>query len=294
MTAALIIMIILFIILFFLFLMQRREIRSIIGQLRDIAGKDTNELIHSNIKNAATDRLINEINEVLKGMRRSEIAYRRKRHDLEQMITNISHDLRTPLTSAMGYIGMMRNTEMPAEEREKELLIVENRLRRLEELTDSFFEFSKVVSGNRLPEREELNLVEILERAVGDYYDDFCSQDRKIIFCCPRQKLGIVSNRHMLVRVFENLIGNAYKHGTGDLKISVSISEHVTIRFENGLDDQRLEIEHVFDEFYTTDISKTKGDTGLGLAIAKQFTEVLGGRITAEYDGKCFSVTMEI
>ncbi len=321
--------------LLFLLIRQRRELRSITEQLREIAGQDSNRLLHREYGGAATDALINEINVFLKQLRRSKIDYQRKRHDLEQMMTNFSHDLRTPLTSALGYIGILVNPELSGGKREgkpsdsqaaekeespcveragevlsaggqaedernsdgervRELQIVEKRLRRLEELIDSFFEFSRVISGVREPEKTNLNLTEILEEAIAHYYDDFCGQGREIQFDCPVRRIYIRSNRNMLMRIFDNLIGNACKHGAGSLRISAVESEGVRIRFENELEDSNLEVRRIFDEFYTTDISRTRGNTGLGLAIAKQFTEILGGRISADYRENLFSVTVEI
>ena len=301
MIAALVIFIIISVIFFSLFLMQRQEMRSMEAQLKSFAGKDSNELLHS--KNGGGDavRLIDEINRLLKQVRYIKISYRKKSHELEQMMTNISHDLRTPLTSAMGYINMIQNQDMPEEEREKELNIVYMRLIRLEELINSFFEFSKVISGGETPEIKELNLVQVLEDAIVHYYDDFCGQDREIELLCQMQRINIRSNRQLLVRIFDNLISNAYKHGTANLKISIEETaalktqvegkEYITIRFENELTDAQMEIDRVFDEFYTTDISRTKGNSGLGLAIAKQFAELLDIRLTADYDGEIFSVT---
>lgn len=79
------------------------------------------------------------------------------------MMTNISHDLRTPLTSAMGYVGIMKNSDLSREEQKREIEIIEKRLIRLEELLDAFFEFSKIISGDNLPDMEEVNLVAVLE-----------------------------------------------------------------------------------------------------------------------------------
>ena len=86
----------------------------------------------------------------------------------------------------------------------------------------------------------------------------------------------------MLLRIFDNLIGNALKHGIGDLTIRLEKSDAIKISFSNGVLDENIDTVHIFDEFYTKDISRTGGSTGLGLAIAKEFTELLGGRIAAE------------
>ena len=102
----------------------------------------------------------------------------------------------------------------------------------------------------------------------------------------------------MLLRIFDNLISNALKHGTGNLTVSVDLAENVQadktvqITFENELHDSDMDIKHIFDEFYTTDISRTKGNTGLGLAIVKQFTEILNGSISARNTDGLFAMTV--
>lgn len=281
------------IVLLFLLILQKREIKNISIQINEIKFKDTNELVHTLGGEQTCMELINEINSLLHIMRDIKIDYRQKNHALEQMMMNISHDLRTPLTSAMGYINIIKSCNLPQEEKEREIEIIEKRLIRLEELLNSFFEFSKIISSDKPPETEKLKPVALLEEAIAHYFDDYCGQDREITFRHSQTKQTIRSNRNMLIRIFDNLIGNALKHGTGDLSISLEESDCVLIRFENELVNSDIDVERVFDEFYTTDISRTKGNTGLGLAIAKQFTQMLGGNIYAEYDGIFFSVTVE-
>jgi signal transduction histidine kinase len=132
-------------ILLFLLILQRHGIRNITRQLNAVRTKDTNLLVHSPYGNKTSDEMINEINQMLKEVRRNRIDYSRKSHNLEQMMTNISHDLRTPLTSAMGYINLINNSQLSEEEKNREIAIVEQRLVRLEELINSFFEFSKII-----------------------------------------------------------------------------------------------------------------------------------------------------
>lgn len=282
-----------YIILLFLFLFYRHEIKKITKQLYDIRKDDTNRLISSSTSNKTTNELIIEINKLLKEKRNEKILYKRKNHNLDLMITNISHDLRTPLTSAMGYINIIRNSDISEDEKNREVEIIEKRLIRLEELLNSFFEFSVMVSTDEPPKTESINLVSVLEEAIVHNYDDYCTQNREIIFDCPKPKIMIVSNKNMLIRIFDNLIGNSLKHGKYNLKIKVNTDKGIKISFENHLSAQNMEIERVFDEFYTTDISRTKGNTGLGLAIAKQFTEMLKGRISASIDGDLFTVNID-
>ena len=294
MLIALLITFIMAIILLFLFIMQKNEIKNISRQLKEIKATDTNELVHTVSGQKACVELIDEINFLLKRVRDNRIVYQQKNHALDQMITNISHDLRTPLTSAMGYIRIIQNSDLSEDEKNRELAIIENRLIRLEELISSFFEFSQIISNEKTPEKTEVNIVAVLEESIAHYYDDYCSKNREIVFKCEQHKFMVYSNKNMLLRIFDNLIGNALKHGIGKLLITLDNSDAIHIQFENELQDSEMDIDHIFDEFYTTDISRTKGNTGLGLAIAKQFTQLLGGKISAEYDGKLFSVTMEL
>jgi signal transduction histidine kinase len=97
----------------------------------------------------------------------------------------------------------------------------------------------------------------------------------------------------MLLRIFDNLISNAYKHGSGDLHITVEMGDALTVSFENPSEEGEADVNRIFDEFYTTDISRTKGNTGLGLAIAKQFTQMLGGQIDAGYRKENFWITIK-
>ena len=273
------------VILLFLVFLKDSEIRSIKKQIERISGNDSNEIVHNVYGGTAQKELINSINSLLKEMRRSRIKYHSKRHDLEQMMTNISHDLRTPLTSAMGYVDIIINSDISPEEKEREIRIVKQRLIQLEELIDSFFEFSKIISRDKPPELEIIDLVGALQEAIVHYYDDYGACDRAIHFECRKMKINVLSNRNMIMRIFDNLIGNACKHSMGDLDVTVIETEgKVHILFENDFNDSRLETDRIFDEFYTTDISRTKGSTGLGLAIAKQFTEMLGGTISAVSD----------
>lgn len=292
---------IIILILLSLFLLQRSEIRNISKQLKEIPKLESNVLIHA-ANGSIADKLINEINVLLKEMRHSKVQYQQKSHQLGQMITNISHDLRTPLTSALGYVNIVLHSELPLEEKEKQIHIVEQRLLQLEDLINSFFEFSMVISGEQKPEREDVNLIEVLQESIVHYYDDFSVQGRAIclVFAetegeaqtCGCSKLIVHSNRNMLMRIFDNLIGNAYKHGEGNLTVRLTQSENLSICFENALCDSDVDINRIFDEFYTTDISRTKGNTGLGLAIAKQFVQMLGGDIEAKYEEGIFGVNI--
>jgi signal transduction histidine kinase len=237
--------------------------------------------------------IIRQINDLLDAYKNEKAVYKRKRHDLDQMMTNISHDLRTPLTSAIGYVDLIKSGTLSEEETERELKIISEKLDKLDRLTNSFFEFSKIISRDEAPELKEFNLVGVLEESAVGFFDDYISKGRNIDLKCDEKKLMIESNRIMLSRIFDNIISNALKHGQGDLFIELTASEKKIV-FRNRISDleEKVDAAHVFDEFYTTDISRTRGSTGLGLAISKQFTEMLGGSISADAGDNMFTITL--
>ena len=276
-----ILIIVIIILLTYLFL-YHNEVKHISKEIDNIKDLDSNTLIHSkyNLKNI--NNLIYKINNLLTESKNIKIDYGNKNKSLMKMMTNISHDLRTPLTSALGYIDIILKSDLSEEEKKKDLITIEKRLRRLEELISSFFEFSKIISTNKRPALEKINLTSVLEESVIVFYDDYKKNNREILLDCNQRKIIINSNKMLLTRIFENLIGNAYKHSNSDLIIKVEKLNKVKIIFSNELLDNDIDIDRIFDEFYTVDISRTKEGTGLGLAIAKEFTKQLNGNIYAK------------
>ena len=279
-----IILIILVIIILFLvcyLFCMKRELKRIKKELNLVLSRKTNSLVHTEFASKDIRNLVECINTHLTEIKNKESKLERKNTSFTKMIRNISHDLRTPLTSSLGYVSLMLESDMAEKEKLNNLKIIEERLKRLSELIDSFFEFSKIISNNENIKIEEVNLIAILEKSISNHYKDFSTQNRVINFKTNKQKIIIKSNEIMLERIFDNLIRNAYKHSISNLDISVKIKDAVEITFINNLTYKNLDTDKIFDEFYTVDISRTKGNTGLGLAIAKEFAEQLNGQISA-------------
>lgn len=275
-----ILIIIIFILIIYLFLLKK-EIKRISYNLDEILSIDSNKILHGEFSNKELNELLLKINKMITYVRYKELDLERKNKSLKKEITNIIHDLRTPLTSSLGYIDLILKSNLSKEEQERELKIVENRLLRLEELINSFFEFSIITTDNKKIDMEQTNLVAVVEECISHYYDDFTEKKRKVVFVNGIKKYNILSNAEILKRIIDNLISNSLKHSNSDLIIKLSKKNDIKLSFENDIVDTNIDIEHIFDEFYTSDISRTKGNTGLGLAIAKEFTEMLGGNISA-------------
>lgn len=279
-VVVILVIIILFLVCYLFFV--KRELIRIKKELDLVLSRQTNGLVHTEFTSKELSDLVECINTHLTEIKNKESQLERKNTNFIKMIRNISHDLRTPLTSSLGYVSLMLESHMPEKEKIKNLKIVEERLNRLSELIDSFFEFAKILSNDQIIKLEEVNLVAIVEKSISNHYEDFSKENRRINFKTNKRKIKIKSNEPMLVRVFDNLIRNAYKHSDGNLDIEVSQSkDEVKIKFMNDLLYNDLDADRIFDEFYTVDISRTKGNTGLGLAIAKEFVEQLNGKIDA-------------
>lgn len=285
------VIIILFLVCYLFFM--KMELRRIKKELDLVLSRKTNGLVHTEFTSKEIHDLVECINTHLTEIKSKESKLERKNANFVKMIRNISHDLRTPLTSSLGYVSLMLESDMTEQEKIKNLKIVEERLKRLSELIDSFFEFSKILSNDQIIELDEINLVAVVEKAISNHYEDFSKDNRMIDFKTNKRKIKIKSNEVMLIRVFDNLIRNAYKHSNGNLDIEINqTDEKVKIKFINDLLYKDLDVDRIFDEFYTVDISRTKGNTGLGLAIAKEFVEQLNGKIKADKKNNKLIITI--
>ena len=184
---------------------------------------------------------------------------------------------------------------MSDEENEKYISIIEERLYNLSYLITNFFEFSKIISKDEEIELKKQNVIGILEKSISNFYDDFSKSNRIIELNTDFNKVEIMTNTQLISRVFDNLIINAYKHSNSNLIINLKKENNkVQIVFINKLEDEDIDIGKVFDEFYTADISRTKGNTGLGLAIAKEFVNLLNGEIYAKREDNYFKIVINL
>ncbi len=275
-----ILVIIILFLLSYLFFMKR-EVRRIKKEISLIRKNNSNNLVNLEFKNKELAELIDEINKILKKEKENFSVEVKQKKMLNSVMLNISHDLRTPLTSALGYTNMLLSQEKLSEIDFNEINIIKERLLRLEELIDSFFIFSKISNESKNIEKDNVNLIELLEDSIVSYYDEFKKEDRNIVIKKNINKCLIKTNRELLKRIFDNLVVNALKHGDGDLFIDFKEDTFIEISFSNQVLGNDLDVSQIFDEFYTTDISRTKGNTGLGLAIVKSFTLLLEGKVEA-------------
>lgn len=264
-----------------------RDIRTCARQLR--SGRTR---VSMAAPNAAAEELLTAINALLALREREEGDYRRQEQAIRQQIANISHDLRTPLTSILGYLQLLEGERLSPEERREYLSIVQGRARALQSMIVSFYDLSRLEGGEYPLSRERVDLYHVLSELVAEFYNDFGGFDMTVEL---REGLpAVTADPAGVLRVFTNLIRNALEHGRRRMSILLyQEGGEVVSVFANdapGLTPE--DVTHVFDRFFTADKMRTGQSTGLGLAIVKALVERMGHTVTAELEGDLFRVVV--
>lgn len=229
---------------------------------------------------------VNHLGEKIKDLIEKERKSEKTKHEL---ITNIAHDLRTPLTSIIGYVELLHTNDMLTDEQRKQYTaIVLTKAKRLESLIEDLFGLTKLNYGKITMNVEQIDIVKLLEQLLEEAYPSFMENNLEYEVQTNEKKIVINGDGNLLARLFDNIISNAVKYGKDGKKVQVVISgeeKYVTVRIINfGKIIPEEELPYIFDKFYRVEQSRSEetGGTGLGLAIAKDITELHGGTIYAE------------
>ena len=249
---------------------------------------DTNTLIDISSADRTMRRLADSINIQLRRLRKERHRFVQGDLELKNAVTNISHDLRTPLTAICGYLDLLEEEKM-TEKAERYISIIRNRAELLSQLTEELFRYSIIVSSENSQKSEPVNVGSVLEESVASFYTAL--KERKIVpnIQFSEEKVIRTLDRSALSRVFSNLLNNVIKYSDGDLDIT--LSKTGTIIFTNtasGLNE--VQTGRLFDRFYTVEAARKS--TGLGLTIARTLMEQMGGAISAEYKNDKLSITI--
>ena len=267
------------IILFIKIIIMKCEIKNISNTLLNILKSDTNNVITINTNDRDLKNLTIILNKSLKDLRKLELEYKNGNQELKLSITNISHDLRTPLTAIRGYLDLMDNNNLNRKQINY-LKIIDNKVKNLTELTEQLFDFSKNLDIQNDINKENICINDILEDTIVSFYDLFKKQQiiPKIEIC--DEKVIRLLNENILKIIFENIISNAIKYGKNEF--IVKLYNNGTIEFSNKTDKiDSTSLEKIFDRYYT--VKNTKKSSGIGLSIAKQLVNLSGGQIKALY-----------
>ncbi|MFS0820349.1 sensor histidine kinase [Bacillus sp. 1P02SD] len=205
-----------------------------------------------------------------------------------ELITNVSHDLRTPLTSILGYIDLLKRGQYKSNQLEEYIETIHSKTRRLKYLIDELFEYTRLSSPDVRLNLTEIDLARLLEQVIGEYIPVFENEQMKVRISIPEAEIQISMDVEKMVRVYENLFMNAIKYSEkpSELKISLEKKDRIAVlKVSNRVEKPPVnDINKLFERFYRGDKSrKDNQGTGLGLAISKRTVELHNGSIYAEY-----------
>lgn len=263
-------------------LVMRKAAEEIENELSERLTTDTNTLISISSRDRYMKRLAASINIQLKKLRHERHCFQQGDSELKNAVTNISHDLRTPLTAISGYLDLL-DREEKSDPVNRYIEIIRNRTDALKQLTEELFRYSVITSPEYDATAEPLSVNRILEESILGFYGALKERGITPSVHIPEHKVVRKVNRAALSRVFANIINNALKYSDGDLEITITAAGEII--FSNtaaGLNE--VQVNRLFDRFYT--VESAGKSTGLGLSIARILVEQMNGTITARYENK--------
>ena len=248
---------------------------------------ETNTLIDIPYRDETMRSLADGINQQLRKLRDERHKFQQGDSELKNAVTNISHDLRTPLTAICGYLDLLKEEEK-SEAAARYLEQIEDRTEALKQLTEELFKYSVIASTDEIAPTS-IDLRQALEESLLSFYGAIKQKGLDTEISITEKKVERFLDPQGLSRVFSNIINNAIKYSDGDFQ--VWMGEDGTITFANTAADlDAVSVAKLFDRFYT--IETGRNSTGLGLSIAKLLTERMGGRIYAEYKENMLMITV--
>lgn len=268
--------------------LMKKSAGEIADKLSEKLSEDTNTLIDIASGDRDMRRLAESLNVQLRRLRRERHLYRRGDAELKAAVTNISHDLRTPLTAISGYLDLLEREE--TSDRVKEYLVrVSDRTVAMKQLTEELFRYSVVLSAKPL-RLEKLCVNSVLEESLAEFYGAIVRRGISPNIEITKERVERKLDKSALKRIFANIIDNAVKYSCGDF--FVKLTEDGTVSFSNTA--ERLDpvtVGKLFDRYYT--VETAENSTGLGLSIARLLAEQMGAKITAAYSERLFTVTFQ-
>lgn len=279
-----------------LYLSYRRQIVKICRQMSFLEQNDTNMLLTSQLSCREIMELTEHMNNLRTLARERVCAYQKKEERLKQTITNLAHDIRTPLTSMDGYLQLLKESREEAE-RERYMEVIQGRVEILGKLLEELFLYMKLQNDSYRLDMDRENITQIICESVFSFYGQF---QRAGIFPevdFVERPIWINCSRSAVDRIVHNIIKNALEHGEGEIRLWLREENGwVIFRCANRVrQPQCIDMERIFEEFYKAESARgNAASTGLGLSIAKSLAEKMGGEIRAWLEGDMFCVEMSV
>ena len=282
---------VLILILICILISYKRQVKDICRQLRFLQECDSNMLITTEMKKGHIEELAELLNTLLKERKKERADYQKKEQMIADIYTNLSHDIRTPLTSLDGYFQLLEETQ-EENDRKRYIQIIQERIESLKEMLEELFTYTKLQNGTYELKLEPQNVGQILKETVFSYYDDWAEQGISPQFEITEEPVWIRGNKQALRRTIQNIIKNGLDHGNKEIRIQLSRNEkQMELVFQNKIEPgEQIDISRVFERFYKADKARSKSSTGLGLFTAKGFVEKMHGEIAAEIKEDWFCI----
>lgn len=270
------------------------DIKRMTSQLEEIIEDvGTNELVRTNTHSKILMEFISKINQLIQIFKQEQQNMLRREYQLKQEITNISHDLRTPLTSIKGFSELLTDTSLSDAEKQEYLSIIQRKIDNLMMIADEFYELSQVESADVPLEMEQLFLDTIVAETMLLFYEEFEKRELHVqideVTVPP-----ILADRKATSRIVTNIVQNALRYAKSYLTIHfIEGEEYIHLRAVNDVNHrERINIDRIFDRTFRLDASRTGGQLGLGLHIVKQLVQQQGGKVDADLHNHEFMINV--
>lgn len=274
-----------------LFWRYQRQVKNICRQLSFLLKHDSNMMITRDTEAGGIGELADVLNEWIDLHRREKQKYMEKEKMISDTYTNLSHDIRTPLTSLDGYFQLMENSE-DAEEQKRYMKIIQERIGSLKDMLEELFTFTKLKNDTFQLELTTCCINKILKSTIFSYYDEWTAREIEPEIDISEELLYLAGNEQAIRRMLQNIIKNGLDHG--EKKISISLFQekgHIFLQIRNQVKHpEEIDVSQVFERFYKADMARSKTSSGLGLSIAKELVLHMNGKINARIENQEFCV----
>ena len=291
MGAFIFILIIIILFLLIKIFLMKKEMRRITSEMKD--NTDNNQ-VSVDFVDGDLQKLIVQINNLYESVMKIKVEGKEDEKKIRESISMIAHDMRTPLTSIMGYLQVAERLD-DAGEKNENIEIALERARYLNKLVNDFFELSLIESGQVNVQMEKVNLSEIICEEILSESPEIDRKGIEPVFEQAEENIYVYADKKKLERVIQNLISNAVKYSVKKLEFVIGIEEAPVITLRIITDaTESINTDKIFDRFYQQDSSRTKGGAGLGLYICKSFVEMMYGSISAKQEGDLFEIDLKL